>query len=249
MTHNALIHSNIETAVVSLAPDANQRKHEVLTLSAAVVSVATPAELEIATARHRDIKRLLSEVETTRAAVKAPVLNLGRKIDQIAEEFCLALEQESDRIAGNPKKRIKGLIGVFVEAEQERVRKEQEAIEAERIRKEQEAAAAIAEQERLAKLKKPNVAKELAAENKVIETQAALQQVQTIAPPAIARASGLVVKTEPDFEITDAAALYAVRPEFFELVPRKSVIKAAINAKTNLPGLKVWMATKTQTRG
>ena len=133
MTHNALIQSNIETAVVSLAPDANQRKQEVLTLSASVVSVTTPAELEIATARHRDIKRLMSEVETTRAAVKAPVLNLGRKIDQIAEEFCLALEQESDRIAGNPKKRIKGLIGVFVEAEQERVRKEQEAIEAERI--------------------------------------------------------------------------------------------------------------------
>jgi len=241
MTHNALIHSNIETAVVSLAPDANQRKQEILTLSAAVVAVTSPAELEIAVARMRDIKRLTTEVETTRKAVKQPVINLGKRIDEIAESFSLELANETTR--------INRLVTGFQLAEQERVRKEQEAIEAERRRKEEEAAAALREQERLANLKKPNVAKEVAAEVKFIETQAALQQVQTIAPPAAARASGLVVKTEVAYEITDAAALYAVRPEFFDLVPKKSVIKVSITKNTKLPGLKVWEETKTGVRG
>lgn len=241
MQNTPLIQSNIETAIVSLAPDANARKQEVLALAAAVVAVTSPNELEIAVARMRDIKRLTSEVESTRKAVKQPVINLGKRIDEIAENFSIELSNEASR--------INRLVTGFQLAEQERVRKENERIEAERRQKEEEAAAALKEQERLANLSKPNIKKEIVAEQKVIETQAALQTVQTIAPVTTARASGLVVKTEVAFEITDAAALYDVRPEFFDLVPKKSVIKVSITKNTKLPGLKVWEETKTGVRG
>jgi hypothetical protein len=50
------------------------------------------------------------------------------------------------------------------------------------------------------------------------------------------------------FEITDAAALYAVRPEFFTLEPRRSAIKSAINKDTKLTGLRVWEQVNTNVR-
>ena len=238
--HQALIVSDIDKASVWLGNTSEAIRQDILKSSSAIKSVTGQDELTAAVARLRDIKRLLAEVETTRKAVKQPALNFGKKTDQIAEQFCIPLEDEATR--------INRLVSAFQTAEQERVRKEQERLDAERRERERQAAAAVEEQNRLASLKKVSPAKEIAAEVKVQETQAAVIQATTIVAPTAARASGLVVKKEVMFEITDAAALYAVRPEFFTLEPRRSAIKAAITKDTKLAGLRVWEQVNTNVR-
>jgi len=109
-------------------------------------------------------------------------------------------------------------------------------------------AAALVEQERLANLAKPLPKKEIAAEVAVQAAQEKVIQTQAAAPAFIPKVSGKVVKKEVMFEITDAEALYAARPEFFTLEPRRSAIKASINKDTRLPGLKCWEAVSTSVR-
>ena len=246
--HQALIVSDIDKASVWLGNTSEAIRQDVLKASATITTVTNPQQLESAVARLRDIKRLLAEIETTRKAVKQPALNFGKKTDQIAEQFCIPLEAEAERLNGNTKKGTKGLIGGFIEQDAKRVQKEQEKLAEEKRLLDQQAADALAEQERVANLSKPSPKKEIAAEVKVQETQAAVVQAQTIVAPTAARASGIVVKKEVMFEITEAAALYAVRPEFFTLEPRRSVIKAAITKDTKLPGLKVWEEVNTRVR-
>ncbi len=243
---------SVSLAVEKYKSDINkteQQRTEILKLCSLITTVPTSqVELEVATNRVREIARLEKLVETTRKAVKEPVRILASRVDEIAEAFCAPLLVEKERLNGDPKKGTKGLIGIYIAQEEERVKKEQEALDAERRQKEKEAADAAREQERLANLAKPQPKKEVAAEVKVEQTKTALRQVQAAVVVAPSRASGLTVKHPIDFEITDDAALYAVRPEFFTLEPRRSVIKAAINKNTKLPGLRVWEETKTSVR-
>lgn len=90
-----------------------------------------------------------------------------------------------------------------------------------------------------------NIAQEIAAEEKVIATQNELQRAQTVAPARMTRAAGMRIRTVVKFEITDRIALQKARPEFFDLVEKKSVINAAITKDTVLPGLRVWEAVET----
>jgi len=94
----------------------------------------------------------------------------------------------------------------------------------------------------------PNIAQEIAAEVKVQAAVENLHKIQTAVAPQAAKAAGYGAKKVVKHEITDAAALYAVRPEWFELVPKKSIMNASITATTKLPGLKVWETIETQTR-
>ena len=240
MNETALIISDIDNAKVWLATDANARKEKILALSKTVTAVTNSTEDGFATQRRRDIKRLLAEVETTRKAIKQPVLNLGKRIDQIAADYLQALIDEESRIAR--------LSGAWTAAEQRKVDEENERLAAAQRKAQQDAAEALAEQERLANLAKPSPKKEIAAEVAVQAAQEKVIQAQAAAPAFIPKVSGKVVKREVMFEITDAAALYAVRPEFFTLEPRRSAIKASINKDTRLPGLKCWEAVSTSVR-
>lgn len=185
------------------------------------------------------------------------------RIEQVRQEAARKLQAELDE-----QNRLARL-------EQERIRKETERLEQEQKAAQKRLDDAKAETERLAALSRPsaknvvaaakaveqaaaqvqqvaavktvavNVAQEIASENKVQQAADALRQVQTQAPAKMTRAAGMRVRTLVKFEVTDAAALYAVRPEFFELVEKKSIINACINKTTVLPGLKVWEAIET----
>ena len=239
--NSQLIVSNVNTLSVSLESSAETIRKNLLEQSQAIVSVQSPSELELAVAVMRENKRMLQEVETTRKAVKLPAQQFGKRTDEIAESFCQPINDEQSR--------INNLVTQFQRDEAERVRLENERLENERLQREKEAADALAEQERVANLKKPSAKAEIAAETKVVETQVALKQSQTVAAPAVARASGLVIKKEVKHEVTDAAALYAVRPEWFNLVPKTAIIKASITKDSKFPGLRVWEETNTNVRG
>ena len=176
----------------------------------------------------------------TRKAVKQPAITFGKRTDEIAEAYCLPIIEEQAR--------LNKLVTQFQIAEQERVDKENQRIENEQMERERESQKVNRRTGTACRFEPAIGKKQIAAEAAVQETQTALKQVQTYVPPAASRAAGLISKTEVMFEITDAAALYAARPEFFTLEPRRSVIKSAITKDTKLTGLRVWEEKKTAVR-
>ena len=89
------------------------------------------------------------------------------------------------------------------------------------------------------------IQQEIAAENRVETAIQELKVVQTTAPTAMTRAAGMRVRKVVKFEITNPAALYAVRPEWFNLVPKTQMINQSITKDTVLPGLRCFESIET----
>lgn len=227
-----LIKSNVAQAAVSITPDAEQRKREILAELSKIVIVSNPQEQNLAVHQLRELRRYTNEIEATRKSVKAPVITLGKRIDELAETHVKELVAEESR--------INRLVLTFQQAEQKRIDEENALLEAERKAAEKKAQDALAEQQRLAESGKAKPKQEIKAEEKVQEALSNVAAVASKPPSTAASAAGLTAKKVVKYEITNATELYKVRPEFFELVPRASVIKAAITAQTKLPGLRVY---------
>lgn len=238
--NDLLIVPKIENRPSAISPEAEAKKNELLTRSALVLQVTNPTELQIAVNQSQEIQRLLNEADGSIEFHYRPFKSICDWISSKGKEYKLRLLEE--------KARLKKLMDHFAAQEQERVEAEQRKIDEDRMKAEREAAAAIAEQERLANLAKPSPKKEIAAEIKVQAAVENLRKVETTVAPQAAKAAGYGAKKVVKWEITDAAALYAVRPEWFELVPKKSVMNNSIKMATNLPGLKVWGTIETKTR-
>ena len=233
-----LILSTAGDARAMLSVEAPQYKTEMLELSGKVKQVTTAAELQNAVHAVREIKRLINSVEAARKTVKDPVIKLGQRIDEIAKNYCLELENEIVRINGDGRT-AKGLVGIYAEAEQKRIDAENERIRLETEAAQKKALDAIAEQERIAGLQRPSASKEVAAEAAVQTALAGVAAAASQVARPVAAAAGLTAKMETLHEITDAKALYAVRPEWFELVPKKAVMGANLISPVSFQDLKL----------
>lgn len=140
-----------------LASDAQTRIQAALELAECVSSVATPQQNEFAATAQREVRLLLSEIETARDALKRPILDLGRAIDAKAKEVRAPLETERDRIgllcanylAEEREKERARIQEIERKAREERERIEREQREAEaRARAAQEAAERSAREQR-----------------------------------------------------------------------------------------------------
>jgi hypothetical protein len=233
--NNQLIVSSASVATTPITPAVEQTKLALLAESKLVVSCRNMDEQTVAVHSAREIKRLVSEVEKTRKAVKEPVITIGKRIDELARTFCLPLETELSR--------VNALVTTFQLAEQRRVQAEFEE-------QQRQAAKAQADIKAAAELAAgaSTVQDEIAAHNLTEEAEANLDVAVAAPQPEAARAAGLVVRTTIEFEITDAKALYAAMPNFFELTPRRSIIRDTITENTKLPGLRVWKETKSNVR-
>lgn len=183
----------------------------------------------------RDLASFRNRLEESRKAVKAPLLELGKKIDDAAKSF----GQE----AAAEEKRLSGLVTAFA-AEEERKRRE--AAEAARREAEARARAAAeearriaAEEARTAREKQAQEAAKLAAAQAAARAAAA-EEATRFSAPAV---SG--VKAELDFEVEDIQALHAAMPSLVDLTPRRRDILAmlarlaASGAVPTIPGIKV----------
>lgn len=220
----------------------------------------------------RDIKRMLKDVEDGRKTVKAPVLDIGRKIDGAAEEFCQPLIVE--------EKRLTGLLTTY-QVEQQRIAREAEAkrqaelarqqeeerkrqAEIDRQAREAEIARLAAERaERDAKTaeeraKAQEAARKAMEESATLAAQkekeaeaARLQQAELMrAPsPAALKAAGAAVSNPWVFDVTDIKALYAARPELVELaVRRNDIITRLRQGERDIPGLRIYQDTRVTVR-
>ncbi len=260
-------------AKVTIDASAYTRRAEIIEAAnfcpPAVVDADTQTEV---TNVLRDIARLLKETEDGRKLVKAPVLDLGKRIDAAAAEFVQTLEAQ--------KARLNGML-VAYETEQRRIAMEAERVRQAEIARQQKEAreaqekiereAREAEQARLAaeraareatnaearakaqeEARRAMEAQQQAAAAKAQQEEAArLQQAELLRQSAavVTRAAGASVQTPWTFEVTDIKALYAACPDLVELSVKRSDVLALIRSGTReILGLRIFQETKVNIR-
>jgi hypothetical protein len=170
-----------EADLIVFHPNALSVKENALSLGALVGTVFDVDSNGMAVNAMRSIKEILSATEKTRKAVKEPVLELARKIDNAAKQYVAELETEYTRLqTASADYQTEQLERVRLQeearrreaeriereriAEQMRIEEEaRKAAEAVRIRAEEEARAAKAEAARIAKEAAEKAAAELRA--------------------------------------------------------------------------------------
>lgn len=214
--------ANVAAVEIDMLPDALARKAAMLADAKLIESVSDAFTLDTATEALKAISALIRDVEACRKTVKAPVLDLGKRIDAKAAEYCAELNTE--------KARIGQLIAAYELTVRRKREEEERRMRAEQARIQAEAAAAYetaqTDEARAAVL---DSAKE----------QLASAKSQAVIDP---RPKGLKLRTTLKFEVVDEKALHAARPDLFS--PDETKIRAALKLTKDIPGLNVWEETK-----
>lgn len=150
---------------IQIAPEAEKQKATILTAARAVVAVTDTDSCDIAQSRLRSLASVRTAVESSRKQVKAPVIDLGKRIDGIAADFVADVVAEEARLSGlvteyaREQQRIKREAELVAEQERQRVEKERHEAEmavqreAARIERERQAAEKAAHEAEIARLK------------------------------------------------------------------------------------------------
>lgn len=201
--------------------------------------------LEAASAERTRIKQRYNEIEELRKNLKQPILEAARNVD---DQFRGPLAELTNAVQVIDSA-VKGYL-----AEQERLRREEEArlrelarAEEERLRREAAAEAARAEEMRR-KAEEEKAAGNLATAAKLevraeqaldrAEEKAAVHVPVPIVASAPAKVSGLSTREHWDFRITDPSKL----PREY-LIPNEAAIRSVVKGlkgQTNIPGVEVF---------
>lgn len=228
--------TGLQHAKLDLAPGATERRDQALSHAAMVATVGDAFEADLAAGTLREVTDLCREVETARATIKAPVLELGRKIDAIAKDFLAMLETE--------KTRIGRVLGEFQAAERAKAEEARRAAEAEARRKADEAARAARAAEQATDQAEAAAAARLAAQKEAEALAATIAAAE--ARPVVPE--GTTTRKNWKYDITDIAALFKARPDLCLIEPNAAAIRAQIPHNQNIPGLRIWQEAKTTTR-
>ena len=254
---------------LSIAPDAEAAKAELIQAASSIITVASAAESDAARDQVKRLASMRNLVEKSRKAVKEPVLKVGKQIDAKAAEFLAAITTEETRLTGligsyaQEQERIRRDEMARAEAarreterlEQERARVERERLAAEeKARKEAEGKTGIDALQAEAALEEERERK--AEEARKIEEQAkAAREQQNASFAAVTAPAPAGVTMVPDFEVTDIKSLYQNFPELVDLTPRRADILARIKGFAtsygklpDVPGLRVFEKPKVFTR-
>lgn len=228
--------SGLQHAQLDLAPGATERRDQALAHAAMVTTIGDAFEADLAAGTLKEVTDLCREVEAARTAIKAPVLELGRKIDGIAKDFSSKLEAE--------KSRIGRVLGEFQAAERAKAEEARRAAEAEARRKAEEAAKAARAAEMATNQAEADRAQQEAAKKEAEAQAAALAAAE--ARPVVPE--GTTTRRNWKYEVTDLAALFKARPDLCVIEPNAAAIRAQIPHNQNIPGLRIWTEAKTTTR-
>ncbi len=262
---------------LTIAPEAEAQKAELLKHAALIVEVNDPESYEAARNQIKKLAAMRTAAEKSRKTVKEPVLKIGKDIDGKAADFCSELVASEKRLA-----EMAGDYAEKVERERQRVLREMEEkrraeekarqeAEAARLKAEQEAAHAafLAEQAQKAAMAKEweddeaeaakareEAAKAEAAakaaqaeQERIAAAAAAVPAVPVFVPQAVAG-----TKMVPDFEVLNIDALYAYSASLVTMEPKRSEILALIKSLSQngklpeIPGLRVFEKPVVSTR-
>jgi hypothetical protein len=228
--------AGLSEAKIVLAPDANERRATALSAARAITSVSDAFDAETAADALRTVSDLAKQVEAARAVVKAPVLELGKKIDSTAKDFSADLEAE--------KVRLSRLLGEFQAVERAKAEEVQRAAAAEARRLAEEAARAAADVEFATNGAEADRAQQVAAQ---AET-AAIEARVAVAAAAPVKPRGVAVREVWKFEVTDLAALYKARPDLCVIEANSPLIRETVKVNQTIPGLRIWKEAAASTR-
>ena len=150
---------------IQITPEAEKQKATIINAARAVVAVTDTDSCDIAQSRLRSLASVRTAVESSRKQVKAPVIDLGKRIDGIAADFVADVIAEEARLSGlvteyaREQQRIKREVELAAEQERQRVERERHEAEmaaqreAARIERERQAAERAAHEAEIARLK------------------------------------------------------------------------------------------------
>lgn len=237
-----LLHVELLDNGISTTDEAQIIASNLHTELAEITLVDSPATQAIATQRAVAAQTFLKQLEKSRKDVKAPILEIGRKIDALADELAAPVTAEMKRVGGLVAK-FQQAEAIRVERERaEREKREREAMEAARLAAEAERKAAEAMKD------EASLAAAVKAEAEAKQKEAEMYQTLTAPKPAAVKASGSVTKKVLRWEVTDIHALYKAAPHLVKLEPNVMAIKSTCSSKDNLPGLRVWDELDTNFR-
>ncbi len=216
-------------------PDEFKRaKTVVLQMLSGVGEITTREELEAAVEASASAGFLLGRVEEIRKKVKQPYWDAGKAVDEFASKIVERLVYA--RALADKQ------IQTFRRKEVEEQRRAEAAAQAEQRRLENERQAAIAAARK--------AETEEARNAELAKAKAATEAAKTVLPPPAApKVDGLSSRMVKVGVVTHAALAYQHRPDFFELVEKKSVIKEAIKGGfSGCPGVVVKEELEVRTR-
>jgi hypothetical protein len=224
---------------LSVTKETVAAKTDLITAAAAVTQVTNNDESTVAQFQIRHLASFRNAVEKSRTEVKAPVLELGKKIDAAAKEFVEQIVAEENRLkklVGNHAEEVAAAKRA-AEAEERRkfeearrAKEEAERAEAAALRAKEAAANAVSIQDAI-KAKQAAREAEAAAARAEEERQAAMRErMASSAVVATTRDAG-GVKFEPDFEVIDARAFLSARPDLCDIVVKRRETLAWLKEK------------------
>jgi hypothetical protein len=219
---------------LSIAPDANEKKTELLATSTRVKVVTDNDQSADAQVVVRQLAAMRNLVEKSRKAVKEPVIEVGKKIDGMAKDFLKDIETEENR--------IRGLIGnhaaEVAKARAEKEAEERRAFESARAAREAAEAAALAAEE--ASSKQLTIAEIAAA--RVAAKEAEAERQETLALRMDASAAVIDTKVADgvrfawDFEVTNLEVLARTCLDLVTIEPKRSAILAELKSMDEADG-------------
>jgi len=261
---SALVVSGHNQLAISLSDEIHHAKDNALAATGIIARVSNHEELERASSAFKDVSQVISEVEKSRKAVKAPFIDWGKKIDATAAAFVAELKTEQVRVAteiGNyetEQRIIRERAEAAAQAERERIEREAREAQLAALRKQAEAEA---EANRLAALAKSAKQKEAVeamraeaavaaqAEIVIIEAMRAQESESVAVATVVQMPQGIVIRNDWDFEVVDMVKLVRARYDLVRVEPNRSAIKDALDAGVReIPGLRVFRKTGVSSR-
>lgn len=221
-------------AIVAEAKAVRERDDLILRGSE-IARVESDGDRDRATRWIRTAKTLAKDTEKERKAVGQPFRDALSSINEVAEEFLRPLSLES--------KRVESLVFDYQKEVDRKAREAEEARQAEVTRLEREKAEAERKAREAAEsdggdIDSMNAA--LAAEEAERKAREAFEAGARAPLVEPTRSSGMVEREVVRWEITDIREVFAARPHWFEIVPKRSIINGEVTPSTEIPGLRVW---------
>jgi hypothetical protein len=194
-----------------------------------VTVVKNPRQNELAVSAQKELKTYLSNVEKARKEIKRPIIDLGKKVEEIADQLVSKVQAEFNRVSS--------LVNAYQMVERARIAKEEEA-RLEAMRK--------AEEERQ---KAVDIATTTAEREEINATFARQTSLIPAVQPAT-KVEGQIVKEEWDFEVVDPFMLIKMHPNFVRISALKDcfdrlAIKDALKTGFTVYGIKAWKQTNS----
>lgn len=235
-TLEIIVSGSLPRPEIELSHAAFNARTLALEASGRIKAISSVADLDSAAEALTRLKSLTRSVEDSRKEVKAPVLEVGKRIDAVAKEYLAPLEAEA--------KRLSVVVGSYQEAQRRKAEKERE----EAARAQAEAMAELSAKQAEALAAGDEAAADAAraeAAEKIAASQLAALNAEGPAP------AGITTRTSWKFEVVDITALHKARPELCLIEPNNAAIRAVVKASNGaaLPGLRIWQEAGAIVRG